>query len=216
MDALRLIVIGGGEHARVVAEAALSGGRYRLEGFVDPAPCVDTETRLGLRRLGGDDVLEQYRGALVVLGVGSVGVGEGRRRVVERVGASVSGWATVVHAGASVSPTATLAEGAVVMAGATVNSGARIGRHCVVNTGSIVEHDVVLGDFAQVAPGAVIGGGTVIGSDAFVGLGAVVRDHIRVGAHAFIGMGTVIIEDVPDNGHMRTAGAVDRRDRMTH
>jgi len=200
---VELILIGGGEHGRVVAEAARSDGRYALKGFLDPLPCADTVERLGVPRLGGDEALAGWRGMWAVLGVGGVGLPVARRRLVQQVAGSIAGWAAVVHASAWVSPTAVIGEGAVIMAVAAVNTGARIGAHCVVNTGAVIEHDVVLGDFAQVAPGAVVGGGTVIGDDAFIGLGASVRDHIRIGKGAFVGMGAVVVADVPEGAVVR-------------
>ena len=198
MSRPRLILIGGGEHARVVAEVVRSqGDAFDLLGFVDPAECADTVERLGLVRLGGEAVLPNYWDALGLLGLGSTGVTSRRAEIARRVGSTLKGWATVVHQRASVSPTAVVGEGTVVMAGAIVNTGARLGTHCVVNTGAIIEHDVVLGDHAFVGPAAAIGGGSRIDAGGFVGLGAVIRDHVRVGADAVVGMGAIVVADVP-------------------
>ncbi len=196
MSATRLILVGGGEHARVVAEMVRSmGNAFDLLGFVDPAPCEETGRRLGLKRLGGDDALVG-NSAHLVLGIGTVGVSSVRQDLLRRLPASK--WATIVHANAWVSPTATLGAGTVVMAGAVVQTGAKIGEHCVVNSGAVVEHDVELGDFAQLGPGAKVGGGARIGESSYAGLGACVRDHIRIGSRVLIGMGAVVVSDVPD------------------
>src|SRR3989442_13863037 len=130
-----LILIGGGEHARVVAEAVRSSpSGANLLGFVDPAACEKT-TNLQLARLGDDSALADHPGAIAVLGIGASGPSSHRAEVVGRVSPLVSSWAVVIHQTAWVSPSASLGEGTVVMAGAVVNSGARIGNHCVVNTG---------------------------------------------------------------------------------
>lgn len=192
-----LILVGGGEHARVVAEAVRSAAApRRVLGFVAPEPSPATTERLGIPWLGGDEALAAHPGALAVLAVGMTGDRARRAALASRLDALVAGWATVVHAAAWVSPTATLGPGAVVMAGAVVQTGARVGAHCVVNSGAVVEHDVELGDHVQVAPGAVVGGGAVIGAGAYLGLGARVRDHVRIGAGAFVGMGAVVVGDV--------------------
>jgi acetyltransferase EpsM len=193
-----LVVIGGGEHARVVIEAARSGpDLWDVTGFVDPEPCAETAARLGVPRLGGDEwVGTATPRPWLVLGVGAVGVSRRRAQIVARYDGTGASWATVVHAAAWVSPTAVLEPGAVVMAGAAVNSGARIGAHAVVNTGAVVEHDVVVGEFAQLGPGAVVGGGAAIERDAYLGLGCRIRDHVRIGSEALVGMGAVVIGDV--------------------
>ena len=192
-----IVLIGGGEHARVVIEAIRSGaGAQDLLGFVDPEPCEETARRVGVARLGGEEALDRYEGALGLLGFAALDTRSRREEAVRRLTPRLGGWAVAVHGSAWVSPTATVGEGSVIMAGAVVQTGARIGAHCVVNTGAIVEHDVVLGDHAQLAPGVTLGGAAHIGAATYIGLGALVRDHIVVGAGATVGMGAVVVRDV--------------------
>lgn len=201
---VRVVLIGAGEHGRVVAEAIRSRPeRLDLVGFVDPAPCEETVSRLGIPRLGAEDALVRHPGLRGVVGVGAVGVSKVRAEVVARLAPKLSGWAPVIHESAWVSPTAEIGEGTVVLAGAVVNTGARIGRHVIVNSGAIVEHDVELGDFVQLSPGAVIGGGTRIGSGSYIGLGARIRDHVKVGTEVLVAMGAVVVSDVPDRAGVR-------------
>jgi acetyltransferase EpsM len=192
----RLILIGGGEHARVVAEAAAAMGGMELVGFVDPEPCDETVRRLGVRRLGDDSALRQHPGAWGVIGIAGLGSLVARRRIVERLSPALEGWATIIHPRAWVSPTAGVEHGAVIMAGAVIQTGARVGAHCVVNSGAIVEHDVELGAFSHAAPAAVLGGGARVGEGTYLGMGAAVRDHVTIGAEALIGMGAVVVTDV--------------------
>jgi acetyltransferase EpsM len=198
----RLIVIGGGEHARVVIEAVQSGASHQLLGFIDPESCEETTRRLGVPRLGDEAVLASSPGALGVLGFGALATRARRAEVVERLTPRLGGWGAVVHATAWVSPTATIGPGTVILARAVVQTGARIGAHCVVNTGAIVEHDVVLGDHSQLAPGVVLGGGARVGPLAYLGLGAVVRDHTTIGAGATVGMGAVVVADVAEGARV--------------
>lgn len=191
-----MILIGGGEHARVVAEAVRAMGRAELTGFVDSEPCAETSRRLGLPRLGGDDALDAKRGAWGVLCIASPNSLAARRRIVARLSPRLAGWSTVIHPNAWVSPTANVEAGAVIMAGAVLQSGARVGAHCVVNSGAIVEHDVELGAFSLAGPRVVLGGGARVGEGAYLGMGAAVRDHVTIGAEALIGMGAVVVGDV--------------------
>jgi len=188
-----LVMIGYGEHARVVADAATA---FVLAGYIDRASGVTTPPYLGT-----DDVyLAAFKprdDVRFILGLGAVGVSSARSRLATRYEHAGARFAAIVHPRACVSSSATIAEGAVVLAGAIVNSGARIGAHVVVNTGAIVEHDVVLEPHVSIAPGVVIGGGTTIAEGAFVGLGARIRDHITIGAGAVIAMGAVVVASVP-------------------
>lgn len=196
-----LILVGGGEHARVVAEAARSTGEWEILGVADPAGADGTLANLGIADLGDDTALATYLASSgvddrpwLIISIGAIVDGTVRQQVVARF--ERERWASIVHAAAWVSPTAEVEPGAVVMAGAVVNAGARVGAHAIVNTGAIIEHDVVVGAFARIGPRAAIGGGTVIGADALIGLGAAVRDHVTVGAGATVGMGAVVTNAV--------------------
>jgi acetyltransferase EpsM len=196
-----LILVGGGEHARVVAEAARSTGEWKIVGVADPAGAAGTFANLGIAHLGDDIALATHLASSgvdarpwLIVSIGAIVAGAVRQQVVARF--EQEQWASIVHAAAWVSPTAEVEPGAVVMAGAVVNAGARIGAHAIVNTGAIIEHDVVVGAFARIGPRAAIGGGTVIGADALIGLGAAVRDHVTVGAGATVGMGAAVTKEV--------------------
>ena len=204
--AARLIVLGGGEHARVVADAARSvPGRWIVEGYA--APDGD-DGILDVPWLGDDTVLaarlaESPPGDTpwLVLGFGggaSAADLASRVAVADRFG-DTARWAALIHASAWVAPSAWIGPGAVVLAHAVVNAGARVGRHAIVNTAAVVEHDVVVGDGSHIAPAAAIGGGARIGAGVFVGLGARIRDHVEVGDRATVAMGAVVVGAVsPD------------------
>jgi sugar O-acyltransferase (sialic acid O-acetyltransferase NeuD family) len=202
-----LLLIGGGEHASVVFDAAATQPTlWRVLGFTDPRADPGTIALAGIPNLGDDrtglavfDTRPSDERPVLVLAMGGVGDPAERRRVADAIAglASWAGWAVIVHQAAWVAPSAELADGTVVLAGAIVNAGARIGPHAIVNSRAVVEHDVRIGAFVHVGPGAVVGGGTSIGSNVTIGLGALVRDHISVGDGAVIGMGAVVVADVP-------------------
>lgn len=193
-----LILVGGGEHARVVIDAARTRPEeWNVIGYADSRRVEETEARFGLAWLGDDKAcLDHHPNASYLLGV--VGLGAAARGRIASLYAGKT-FASVIHRDASVSPTAKIEPGAVVLARAVVNTGARVGAHAIVNSGAIVEHDVALGAWVHVGPGAAIGGGATIGEGTHVGLGARVRDHIRIGARVMIGMGAAVVRDVPDD-----------------
>jgi acetyltransferase EpsM len=170
-------LIGGGEHARVVAEAATLAGfavRGALADQVDPP----------LTRIADDADLPWI-------------IAIGGNAVRWRIAQTARRWATIVHPRAWISPSAVLGAGVFVGPGALVHAGARVGDHAIINSGAIVEHDAILGCACHIAPGAVLGGGVRVGDRAVVALGARVRDHRSIGDDATVGMGAVAVADVP-------------------
>jgi sugar O-acyltransferase (sialic acid O-acetyltransferase NeuD family) len=197
-----VILIGGGGHALVVAEAATEAG-IKIDGFVDDTadPLL---ARLGVaKHLGPLSVLGRFSHA-VILCVGDVAA---RRRLAVS-GLRLTPAATVVHPAAWVSPSATLGAGVFVGPRAVVHTRARIGDHAIINSGAIIEHECVVGAHAHVAPGAVLGGNVSVGPGALVGLGARVLPGVLLGDGAVVGAGAVVVRDVGNGKSVRGVPAV--------
>jgi UDP-perosamine 4-acetyltransferase len=199
MSHKKIVVVGAGGHAKVLADMIDAGGRFRVAGATDSNPEGEAAKLSGLKILGTDEILPQLqkdgvRRAAVGLGASpDTAPRAAQRRELLKLGFKLP---ALAHPRAIVSPLAELGDGAQVMAGAIVNAGARLGAGAVVNTGAIVEHDCVVGADAFVGPGAVLGGGVRLGAGAFVGLGAVVNPGLKIGARAIVGAGAVVVKDV--------------------
>lgn len=212
----RIVLLGAGAHARVVADVLRARGIGK-----PPYTAVDLSTvpwrarapgrRGGLpggwparRRPAGPlrvvdwaALAESIRKRGRVAAVPAIGDNRLREETCRRLkkkGVLLQGAA---HPSSVVSPRARLEPGAVICAGAVVGPGARIGRGTLINTGAQIDHDGRIGDFAHVAPGAVLGGNVSVGTRAWVGLGARVREGIRIGADAVVGAGAVVVRNVP-------------------
>jgi len=197
----RLILIGGGGHALVVAEAAQLAG-YSLEGFLDDNPhgklAPDGDRRPAAPWLGKleDPAAIQQRldaGARWIVAVGDLTI---RARILLGMARRSAGAASVVHPEAFISPTATIGPGTYIGPGAVVHSRAVIGPHAIINSGAIVEHDCTIGENAHIGPGAVIGGSVTIGSNVLIGLGARVLPNLTIGQGGVVGAGGVVVRSV--------------------
>lgn len=211
-----LVLIGGGGHAVVVAEAACMAG-VKVAGFLDDDPSA----ALGLLpfrlphpfpvppHLGGLGDLGRIEAHEWIIALGDLArrramlgaLGEGGY-LADRLGGEHP--TCVIHPAATVSPSSQIGLGAFVAPEAVVHARARVGAHAIINTGSIVEHDCVVGENSHVAPGAVLGGAVAVGTDVLVGLGSRVLPGVKIGDGAVVGAGAVVIRDVPEGA--RVAG----------
>jgi len=189
---VKVHVLGGGGHAKVVIAALQAAGRD-VAGVFDDAPEVQGGSVLGVPVVGTLMDAHNASGAFVV----AVGGNPVRRRIVEAMGER--DWVPVVHPRAWVHPSAEIGPGAVVFAGAIVQPDATVGAHAIVNTGATVDHDCTVGAFAHLAPGVHLAGSVRIGEGAFLGVGAGVVPGAEVGAWSVVGAGAVVIRDLPAN-----------------
>ncbi|HRP64310.1 MAG TPA: NeuD/PglB/VioB family sugar acetyltransferase [Phycisphaerales bacterium] len=191
-----IVLMGGGGHAAVVADAAREMGLHLL-GFLDD----DERASLpGAVHLGPIATVADHVNhvAIIHAAAGSADLRREWMRTVQRIAAE-SALMPIVHPSAVVSPSAVIGSGAFIGPLAVVNARATIGRGVIINTGAIVEHDCIIGDFAHIAPRAALAVGAAVGGSAMVGCGAVVLPNRCVGDGATLGAGAVAVRDVPDN-----------------
>jgi len=205
-DSPRVVIIGGGGHAKVVIEALRAAGFPSPIGILDP--CPPALVVHGVTVLGGNEALEQLRvqgASAAVVALGDNGL---RQQVGDRLTALGFALPPVLHPAAYLSPSAVVMQGVVVMARACLGPDAIIGRLTIVNTGAVVEHDNRLGQAAHVAPGCALAGGVLVGDRALVGAGTAVRPGITIGADAVVGAGSAVVRDVPPGARVGGVPAV--------
>lgn len=129
-------------------------------------------------------------------GLAAIGLGGQRLELWARL--AEHGWrpARIVHPAAHVSPSADIAEGALVGPAAVLGAGARIGPHGLVARGALVGHHARIGAGAVLNPGANVGGNARIGDGAALGMGATVVNGVEVGAGAVVAAGAVVVRPV--------------------
>jgi UDP-perosamine 4-acetyltransferase len=193
----KLIMIGAGGHARVLAEALKAGGRV-LVGFATNDAEHGSGAMRDIERVGSDDDLLARGPAelMLVNGIGSTSRPAARRAAFERFKAAGFAFVAVVHPSAVLASDASVGEGAQIMAGAVLQAGVRVGRNAIINTGAIVDHDGDIGDHVHVATGARLAGSVTVGASGHVGAGACVINNIRIGVDAVVGAGAVVLRDV--------------------
>lgn len=197
----KIVVIGGGGHAKVVASIVKKLGTFEILGYTDNK---DRGPLLSMPYLGTDEMLprlkEQYSRLSAVLGIGYLGEGDVRERLVEKlrtIGVTIP---AIISPQAIINEEVETREGTVVMDGVVVNSGTRIGKYVIINTCASIDHDCEIGDFTHIAPGVTLSGGVKIGARSLVGVGATVVQYKIVGDQCIIGAGAVVTTDCLESG----------------
>lgn len=198
----QLVLIGGGGHALVVAEAAALAG-LDPSGFLDDDTQAVVAASAGLPWLGPLLAFDRAaRGFILALGDLAH-----RREIIHQITPFEDGATSVVHPAAIVSPSASLGRGGFVGPGAIIHTNAAIAQHSIINSGAIIEHECHIGENVHIAPGAALGGRIRVGSDTLIGLGARILPNLRIGRACTIGAGAIVTRDVPDGQTVRSAPA---------
>ncbi len=197
----KIVILGGGGHARVLIDFIRTLGLYEIVGIVDSQ--LDAGVMVyGVAVIGDDEMLLQLhlngiRNACI--GVGSVRYNKKRILLYEKVKNVGFAVPTLIHPKSIISESAVIEEGAQIMAGAIVGPNVFIGENSIINTAAIIEHDSKIGAHVHICPGAIVCGGCVIGEGTFVGVGATIIQGIKVGNKATIAARALVINDISDD-----------------
>lgn len=196
----RMVLIGGGGHAKVVIDAVKSSKNYSIYGIVDPS-LKPGGSVLDVKIIGGDDLLAGiFKKGITnaFIGIGSIGNCGIRKKIFNNLKDIGFRLPVIIHPNAIVASDVKLGEGTFIAAGAIVNCGTVIGRNAILNTASSVDHDCVLGDFVHVAPGATLSGCVKIGEETHIGTGAAVIQCLNIGIGCIVGAGATVRKNIKD------------------
>ncbi len=187
MQATKIILQGGGEHAKVVLDCLLDQGANVLALF-DPKYHGEL---FGVAQRGQyDPSFAPEAKALIAIGDNAV-----RKNVANITRHSFT---NAIHSSAIISRRAIIGHGCMVLHGAIIQAQTVIGDHVIINTAASIDHDCDISNFVHIAPRAVLCGRVKVGEGAFIGAGVVVLPGISIGAWATIGAGAVVTKDVAE------------------
>lgn len=200
MNKRGVIILGGGGHAKVLAEI-LENENKQIIGICNLSGVEDDQISLKYPVLGGDDVIGDYNASEIILvnAIGSVNIPVTRMNLFKKMKLKEMEFMTVLHKDAIISESIDIREGCQVMAGAIVQASVQLGNNVLLNTGSIIDHDCKIGDHTHIAPGARLSGDVTVGECVHIGTGATVIQGINIGNSVVIGAGVTVLKNVPDN-----------------
>lgn len=197
----KIVVIGGGGHAKVVISLLKKLNEYIIVGYTDPN---DYGAVLSVPYLGSDSVLAGIRKKekviLAALGIGQLT--DATLRLNKSAELELLGFEfpSIISPNAVINEDVTIGKGTVVMDGVVINSGSRIGEFDIINTRSSIDHDCIIGDYVHIAPGVTLSGAVKVGSFSLLGTGAVAIQSVEIGDRCSIGAGAVVIHSCPEPG----------------
>lgn len=198
-DSKPVIIIGAGDHAKVLLDILLEQD-VTVIGLTDKSISKGT-CIYGVPVIGDDSEILKYKTDEIELvnGIGSVENTLIRQKVFSSLKEKGYFFRSVIHEASIVSKRAKLGEGVQLLAGAIVNIEAEIDDNTIINTKSSIDHGCVIGKHCHIAPGCSFSGCVRIGDCTHIGTGTSIIQGINIGKNVLIGAGSVVINDVSDN-----------------
>ena len=195
---LRLIIIGAGGHARVIADAVsrpvFKHNQFELLGFLDDNPKLLNTDFCGRPVLGNVSELKKFAHDSTIIGIGDNKI---RSRLFDQLSASGANLATIVHPSAIIGAHVNIGKGTVVFARVVINAMAIIEENVILNTACTVGYDCQISSHAHIGSGAHLGGEVHVEMGARVDLGSNVVERINIGQWAIVETKATVIRDVP-------------------
>ena len=203
MNFERIILIGCGEHARMIIDNIEEIDNISVLGLIsDKQDDVGKEV-YGYPIIGTDDDVDRIfrqnddlTGYFLAVGMLLNGNMCVRNRIAKRLDKKYRAVNTI-HPLAIVSKHAQIGYGNLFEAYTKVANGAIVGNHCIINSFSAMNHDLIIGNNVLIA-GNVSMAGKKIGDNTIIADGASIGFKKSVGRDCIIGDGTVVVKDVPD------------------
>lgn len=196
----KIIIVGLGSHAKVIADEISRNKKYKILGFID-AYKKNSLVRLfykSLKVLGGLDFFKKKIKFETVIAIGSNHERFSIFKKLKKIKKNIK-WAKIISKNAIISKSIKIGEGSVIISGSIINTGTKIGCHCLINSGSIIEHDNNLGDFSSTGPGAKTGGNVQIGYMSFIGIGSSINHNIKIEENVVIGGNSFVNKNCKKN-----------------
>lgn len=194
-----IIIIGAGDHARVLLDILLEQGRNVI-GLADKSVSKGTMI-YGVQVIGDDNEVLKYSADDIELvnGIGSVENLELRTKMFKFFKENSYTFASVIHHSAIISSRTKLSEGVQVLAGAVLNTEVKIDEDTIINTKTSIDHGCNIGKHCHIAPGCTLSGCVTVGNGTHIGTGSSIIQGISIGKNVLIGAGSVVVKDIEDN-----------------
>ena len=193
----KVVIIGAGGHAKVIADIIEKSGD-EIVGFLDDNKEIGTTIINEYKVIG--DLNNRFTMAVTKENLEFIiAIGDNKKR--EEISHSPNlKFYTAIHPSAQMGLDVEIQEGTVIMANACINSSAKIGKHCIINTGAIIEHDNIIEDFVHISPNVALGGTVKIGKSTHVGIGSTIKNNITICENCKIGAGAVVVKNIIEAG----------------
>ncbi|MHC4069490.1 MAG: NeuD/PglB/VioB family sugar acetyltransferase [Planctomycetota bacterium] len=191
----KIIILGTGAFAPVLAEMINSINGYMVAGFVENMDRQRCKQKIAGLEVYWYKQLSDFDGnykAVCCLATTH------RHKYIDQVKSYNIDFETIIHPSAVIMQSSTVGLGSIIGPGVIISSNTTIGEHVRINRAVTIGHDTEIGNFVTIQPGANIAGKCRIGPRSYIGMGANIIDGLSIGTGCLVGAGSLVLKDLSD------------------
>jgi sugar O-acyltransferase (sialic acid O-acetyltransferase NeuD family) len=198
----KILIIGTGQHARMLVELIEEQGKYLIAGFISknqnrgvkilgyPILCVEKNLKNFLKK--NRDI------KFYACGVGDNSGGMLGREKIIKFYDNLLFAPKIISPRSYISKYSKIGKGSIIEAYAKVMNGATIGKHCMIESFTAVNHDQKIKSNVFIGNNCALAGKSV-GKNTIIGDGSSVGYKVSIGSNCIINQGTVVTNNIKNN-----------------
>ena len=198
----KIIIIGTGQHARMLVELIEEQGKYKIIGFIAkdwsnkkkilgyPILCIEKNLKSFLKK---NNDIKYY-----ACGVGdNAGGMKGREKIIKHYDNLLTA-PKIISPKSYISKYSKIGKGSIIEAYAKIMNGATLGKHCMIESFTAVNHDQNIKSNVFIGNNCALAG-KKIGSNSIIGDGSSIGYKVSIGKNCIINQGTVLNTNLKNN-----------------
>ena len=197
---MKIVIIGVGTTAMIVADIIIENHNFRLAGFVGTP---EEEKKLHRSKvyhdvpfLGDHPILSNLKDGDIMGFIVAVGDNQIREKLFYRGIQAGLIPVSAVSSKAIINPDVSLGKGVVISPGVVLSHGVSIGNNVILDPSVTVDVNSSISDHCYLYPGVVICGGCTIEKNVTLGAGVTVEPNKKIGKNNHIPAGMVVRENL--------------------
>ena len=184
------------EAAVIIKQMNDAHKEWEILGFLDDDKRAWGKDYLGIKVLGGKEVLNQHPDARILAVPGNPAQYLQRKGIIDGLAVEESRFTQAIHPSAIISSDSKVGINSLIMANVVVTSHVTIGDHCIILPNTTVSHDSVVGNCCCIDSNVSISGGVRIGENSYIGSGSRIREQIQIDANTLVGLGSNVVSNI--------------------
>ena len=197
----KIVIIGTGQHARMLIELIEEQEKFTIFGLISKKPerkkilnypilCTDKDLKKLLKE---NKDIKNY-----VCGIGDNSGGMIVRKKIINYFDQILYPANIISPKSMISKYAKIGKGNIIEAFAKIMNGAKIGNHCMIESYTAVNHDQIIGTNTFIGNNVSLAG-KKIGANCIIGDGSTIGYKVSIGSNCIVNQGTVVNVDIKNN-----------------